>query len=148
MAIDFDPATRGFTDSPELRSLVEPYAEERGRLIYLRSMPAEVAALLLDFMPEWNKDVEMEAPTPRELIAIAGEIEGSVLDGHIVTSERDDERITLTSITVPGSAANQLRERLGWWAEAAFDPDTAFEPGEIPEPAVPKPDDDLTLWWD
>lgn len=110
----------GYTLTDPVRAILEPLCgEERGGLRHWEGLAADGAAKLVALLPEAAaRNRHQEAPSladAAELIARRG---GS-LAGYWVLPPREDERISLTEVTVPKRAAGELTAIAGQADERA-----------------------------
>lgn len=98
------PSPQGFTQAPEIASILNQYEEPptRGGTIRFWRLPAADAARLLTLLPGWQGDDRQNlSPTLRQFVEAGHRCPQMSFTGYRVVPERSDERVTIDGFVVP-----------------------------------------------
>ncbi len=134
--------SKGFTNKPEIKEILEPYSSQSGSLVHFDGLPAGKAADLLKHCPEALKtDKQNDAPSFGKMVEVGMKFGRVWFHGYVIDSSRDDERITLegfyASMDIAEAVKKEMLEEKG-----ARDPDEWGEHQFADQGKV------MRAWWD
>lgn len=125
---------KGFTESEEIMELLSPYLFRMRPIGMFHGMPVGMSRKLLGILPEEHgKDRQNDSPTFAEFVSLAEQFDGT-LDGYVIWSNRDDERITVDTLIVPREKGAVVA---AWFVTHNYEPDEDEERGDF-----------RRFWWD
>jgi hypothetical protein len=103
---------RGFTRTPEIRAILDPYEErdrdgelkvpEDGDIVAWEGLTVDGAIRLAELLPEWHsRQCQNMSPSVREMIQLGRDHPGTRFHGYRVPPEREDERISFEGFLLP-----------------------------------------------